>query len=68
MAEKKKTLEEIMDELSEVVNSLENDNMSLEESYQYFSKGMKLVMEGNKSIDKVEKEMIVLTKGGDNEL
>lgn len=68
MAEKKKTLEEIMDELAEVVNSLENDNMSLEESYQYFSKGMKLVMEGNKSIDKVEKEMIVLTKGGDNEL
>lgn len=68
MAEKKKTLEEIMDELSEVVNSLENDNLSLEESYQYFSKGMKLVMEGNKSIDKVEKEMIVLTKGGDNEL
>ena len=57
-----------MDELSEVVNSLENDNLSLEESYQYFSKGMKLVMEGNKSIDKVEKEMIVLTKGGDNEL
>lgn len=68
MAEKKKTLEEIMDELAEVVNSLENDNMSLEESYQYFSKGMKLVMEGNKSIDKVEKEMEVLTKGGDNEL
>lgn len=68
MAEKKKSLEEIMDELAKVVNSLENDNMSLEESYQYFSKGMKLVMEGNKSIDKVEKEIEVLTKGGDNEL
>lgn len=68
MAEKKKSLEEIMDELAKVVNSLENDNMSLEESYQYFSKGMKLVMEGNKSIDKVEKKIEVLTKGGDNEL
>ncbi|MBP3703689.1 MAG: exodeoxyribonuclease VII small subunit, partial [Lachnospiraceae bacterium] len=61
-------LEEIMAELGEIVSHLENDNMSLEESYQYFSKGMKLVMEGNQSIDKVEKEMKVLTKGENDEL
>lgn len=68
MAKQKKKLEEIMTELGEIVNHLENDNMSLEESYQYFSKGMKLVMEGNQSIDKVEKEMKVLTEGENDEL
>ncbi len=68
MAKQKKKLEEIMAELGEIVSHLENDNMSLEESYQYFSKGMKLVMEGNQSIDKVEKEMKVLTKGENDEL
>ncbi len=62
MAEKKKqTLEEIMEELTTLVDKLENDNMSLEESYQCFSKGVNLVMEGNKSIDKIEKQMEVLS-------
>lgn len=62
MAEKKKSLEETMEELGGIVSRLENENMSLEDSYKLFSDGMKLVMEGNKSIDKVEKQMEILTK------
>ena len=48
MEEKKEiSLEEIMDRLDDTVTQMENDKMTLEESYQAFSEGMKLVKMGN---------------------
>lgn len=67
MANKKKNLEEIMQTLDEIVGKLENETMSLEDSYHCFSEGMNLVMEGNKAIDKVEKQMQVLCQEEENE-
>lgn len=48
-------LEEIMEQLEETVEKMENETLSLEEAYDTFSHGMKLVKAGNKAIDKVEK-------------
>ena len=57
MEEKKEiSLEEIMDRLDDTVTQMENDKMTLEESYQAFSEGMKLVKMGNDAIDRVEKK------------
>ncbi|MFR5969885.1 MAG: exodeoxyribonuclease VII small subunit [Clostridium sp.] len=44
-----------MDRLDDTVTQMENDKMTLEESYQAFSEGMKLVKMGNDAIDRVEK-------------
>ena len=56
MEEKKEiSLEEIMDRLDDTVTQMENDKMTLEESYQAFSEGMKLEKMGNDAIDRVEK-------------
>ena len=53
-------LEEIMDQLEETVEKMENETLSLEEAYDTFSHGMKLVKAGNKAIDKVEKKIEIL--------
>ena len=50
---------------------MENEKLTLEEAYQTFSEGMKLVSLGNKAIDKVEKKLEILMtkeiKGEENE-
>lgn len=53
-------LEEIMEQLEETVEKMENETLSLEEAYDTFSHGMKLVKAGTKAIDKVEKKIEIL--------
>ncbi|MCR4605292.1 MAG: exodeoxyribonuclease VII small subunit [Eubacterium sp.] len=61
MATKKQPeLDEIMRELEAKVTRLENEPLSLEESYKEFSEGMELVKQGNATIDRVEKELKIL--------
>lgn len=55
-------LEEIMEKLEETVMTMEHEKLSLEEAYATFSRGMKLVVEGNKAIDQVEKKVQILMK------
>lgn len=53
-------LEAIMEQLEKTVGKMENDKLTLEEAYDTFSQGMKLVVEGNKAIDQVEKKIDIL--------
>lgn len=62
MEEKKATLEQMMEELEDCVRNLEAPNISLEESFHLYEKGIKLVKSCNDRIDKVEKEVIILDK------
>lgn len=55
-------LEEIIEQLEATVDKMENEKLSLEEAYEEFSHGMKLVMQGNKAIDRVEKKIDILMK------
>ncbi len=55
-------LEEIMEELAQTVDRMENEKLSLEEAYDTFSHGMKLVKQGNQAIDRVEKKIEILMK------
>ena len=69
MEEKKEiSLEEIMDRLDDTVTQMENDKMTLEESYQAFSEGMKLVLLGYVGIDRVEKKIKVLMMEGEEDV
>ena len=61
MAEKKKTLEQSFEELESIIESLEQEDISLEDSFLAYNKGIKLLKECNDSIDKVEKKLVVLS-------
>ncbi len=65
-AKKEKTIEETFTELEELIKKLESGESSLEESFQYYETGMRLVKSCNEKIDKVEKKIIVLEENGEN--
>ena len=63
MAEK--TLENVFEELDEIVEKLEGEAVSLEESFSLYHKGMDLLKICNDKIDTVEKKMMVLDENGE---
>lgn len=58
------SLEETFQELERVVSQLENADISLEESFQAYENGMRLLKGCNDKIDAVEKKVLVLSEGG----
>lgn len=62
MARTAKSLEDYFEELEEIIKKLEDEEISLEESFKLYQDGMKLVKKCNNSIDKVEKELIVISE------
>ena len=66
MEEKKptKTIEETMEELDAIIEKMEDRESTLEESFACFETGMKLVRECSSRIDKVEKQIMVLSEEG----
>jgi exodeoxyribonuclease VII small subunit len=55
-----KTLEASFEELQEIIKKLEKDDISLEDSFSLYTEGIELLKYCNNSIDKVEKQLIVL--------
>ena len=69
MAEKELKLEESFEKLNEIIEALEKPDVTLENSFTLYQEGMKLLKACNDSIDKVEKELIILSGNGEtNEL
>ena len=63
MAEKKQnTIEDNFKLISEIIEKMDNPEVSLEESFKLYNEGVKLVEDCNKRIEKVEKEITVLDK------
>jgi exodeoxyribonuclease VII small subunit len=60
-----KTLETLFKELDEIVTKLEDENVSLEESFQTYNQGMELLKACNEKIDVIEKKMKVLDENGE---
>lgn len=63
-----KTLEEAFAELDSVVDELEQEQISLEDSFQKYKQGMDLLQYCNEKIDTVEKKILVLEEGEQGEL
>ena len=59
------TLEESMERLETILDTLEGDDISLEESFALYQKGMKLVQSCKEKIDTVEKKVQILDENGD---
>lgn len=63
--EKKESLEEMFAVLDDTVNKMEKEELSLEDSFALYHKGMDLLKKCSETIDRVEKKMLVLDEEGE---
>lgn len=61
--EKKDILESNFEELDKIVEQMESGDLSLDQSFELYKKGIELVKSCNESINKVEKEMQIISEG-----
>ena len=52
-------LEETFDKIETIIQSMEEGELSLEESFKLYHEGIKLVKKCNSQLDKVEKQIII---------
>ena len=65
MAKKKKTYEEAAKRLEEIVDKLENSDVSLEESINLYKEGMELTLICREKLETAQKEVTQLRKNFD---
>lgn len=58
-------IEEVFSKITSIVEQLEAPEITLEESMKLYRQGVELLTECGKSLDRIEKEMIVLTEEGE---
>lgn len=58
-------IEESFELLDSLLKRLEGDELTLEESFETYAKGLELVKQCRKSIDEVEKKVLVLEESGE---
>lgn len=59
------TLDEVFVQIDEIVEQLEGEDVSLEESFQLYHKGMDMLKICNEKIDTIEKKMMILDENGE---
>lgn len=64
-SEKDVSLEENFARLEETIARLETEDISLEEAFSAYSKGMELLKSCNEQIDRVEKKVLILGEDGE---
>ena len=68
MSEKKKeNLEEMFKDLEELIGKMENEEITLEQTFDLYNNGMELLKKCNLSIDEVEKMVLVLDENGETD-
>lgn len=60
------SIEEAFEKLDTIINSLNREEISLEDSFHLYEEGVKLLKYCNAKVDKVEKQIIVLN-GAENQ-
>ena len=67
MAAKKKSFEQMMQRLDEIVKHLEKGDLPLEETLKVFQEGTELAGACGKLLDEAEQQVVRLKKGSDGE-
>ena len=62
--QEQRTLEEKFSELEELLEQLEAEDISLEDAFAAYSKGMNVLKQCNEQIDRVEKRVMKLNEEG----
>ena len=65
MVEKEQTLEKLFTQLEDVIREMEQGEVSLEEAFELYHKGVDKLKMCNEKIDKVEKKILVLDNEGE---
>lgn len=65
MDKEEETLEEMFTQLESVIKTMEQGDVSLEETFDLYHKGMNMLKSCNDKIDKVEKKMLILDDKGE---
>lgn len=63
--EQELSLEEAFARIEETIGHLEEEETTLEESFQAYQQGMKLLQYCNEKIDKVEKQVLLINENGE---
>ena len=63
MAKTKFSIEEAFQELDQILQEMESPELSLSDSMNLYKKGVRLLDKCNQTLDKTEKEIIVLQEG-----
>lgn len=64
MKKEKQTLEEAFEELEEILEKMNDREVSLEDSFALYAEGTKLLKYCSEQLDMVEKKMLVLSEEG----
>ncbi len=64
----KKSFEQAIEELGEIVAKLEDGEIALEESIEYFQRGVELSKFCNRKLDEAERKITMLLDNGGDEL
>lgn len=59
------TLEQTFERLEDTIGKLQQEDISLEESFRLYKEGMRLIQSCNDRIDSVEKEVLKLNENGE---
>ena len=59
------SLEKVFEQLDVIIGQLEAENVSLEDSFGLYHKGMDLLKQCNDKIDTIEKKMMILDENGE---
>lgn len=62
--EEKLSLEDAFEQIEDVIANLEAEEITLEQSFQEYNKGMKLLHHCNELIDRVEKKVLQINENG----
>ena len=63
----KASIDELFNNLDDILNKMEQGQLSLEETFELYNEGLKVVKSCNSQIDKIEKQLIVLQQEDVNE-
>jgi exodeoxyribonuclease VII small subunit len=58
-------LEDLFEEIEGIADELEGSDISLEESFALYDKGLRLLKQSNNIIDEIEKKVLVLDSKGE---
>ena len=62
------TIDQKMDVLDGIIEQMESDEITLEDSFDLYKKGVELVKSCNDAIDRVEKEVLKLNDDGSTDV
>ena len=58
--ESKKTIEENFEEIETIIKNMQDENITLDKSFELYHQGLNLVKDCNSQIDKIEKQIKII--------